>query len=62
MAPHFKRFLTFFCLATEDLYNEGAIGSDRSKCRILCDLRMCLVGLVGCEDLLIAIIKIKHIC
>ena len=57
---HLKRFLTFFCLATKDLCNEGAISGDGSKCWTLCDLCMCLVGLVGHEDSLIAIIKIKQ--
>ena len=27
---HLKRFLMFFCLATEDLYNDGARGGDES--------------------------------
>ena len=62
MAPHLKRFFIVFCLAAEDLYNEGASGSDGSEYQTLCDLRICLVGLVGCEDSPIIIIKIKHIC
>ena len=63
MAPPLKRFFTVFCLAAEDLYNEGASGSDASEYRTLCDFRICLVvGLVGCEDSPIIIIKIKHIC
>ena len=45
-----KIFKFFFCFATEDLYIEGAIGDDVSKCQTLYDLCMCLVGLVGCED------------
>ena len=63
MAPPLKRFFKFFfCLAVEDLYIEDAISDDVSECRTLCDLRMCLVGLVGCEGSPIAIIKIKHMC
>ena len=62
MAPPLKRFFIFFCLAAEDLYNEGALSGDGSKYRTLCDLCICLVGLVGCEDSPIIIIKIKHIC
>ena len=62
MAPPSKRFFAFFCLATKDLYNEGAVGGDGSEYQTLCDLRICLVGLVGCEDSPIIIIKIKHIC
>ena len=61
MTPPLKRFLTFFCLAAKDLYNKDALGSDGSKYRTLCDLRICLVGLVGCEDSPVIIIKIKHI-
>ena len=30
IASHLKRFLMFFCLAVEDLYNDGARGGDRS--------------------------------
>ena len=62
MAPPLKRFFTFFYLAVEDLYNEGAIGDDGSEYWTLCNLRICLVGLVRCEDSPITIIKIKHIC
>ena len=61
MAPPLKRFFIFFCLAAEDLYNEGASGSDGSEYRTLCDFRICLVGLAGCEDSPIIIIKVKHI-
>ena len=51
IAPHLKRFLMFFCLATKDLYNDGARGGDGSDCLTLLDLCMLLVGLVGydCE-------------
>ena len=62
MRPLLKRFLTFFYLVAEDLYNEGVIGNDGLECQTLCNLRMYLVGLVGCEDSPIIIIKIKHIC
>ena len=62
MTSPLKRFFTFFCLAAEDLYNEGALGGDASKYRTLCDIHICLVGLVRCEDSPIIIIKIKHIC
>ena len=58
----FEKIFTFFYLATKDLYNEGALGGDGSEYRTLCDLLICLIGLVGCEDLPIIIIKIKHIC
>ena len=30
IAPPLKRFLMFFCLAAEDLYNDGARGGDES--------------------------------
>ena len=30
IVPSLKRFLMFFCLAAEDLYNDGARGGDRS--------------------------------
>ena len=32
IAPPLKRFLTLFCLAAEDLYNDGARGGDGSDC------------------------------
>ena len=35
IAPPLKRFLTLFCLATEDLYNDGARGGDGSDCLTL---------------------------
>ena len=61
MTPFLKRFLTFFYLVAKDLYNEGALGGDGSEYQTLYDLRICLVGLVRCEDLPVIIIKIKHI-
>ena len=33
--PPLKRFLMFFCLAAEDLYNDGASGGDGSDCLTL---------------------------
>ena len=33
--PHLKRFLMFFCLAAEDLYNDGARGGDGFDCLTL---------------------------
>ena len=30
--PPFKRFLMFFFVASEDLYNDGARGGDGSDC------------------------------
>ena len=30
--PPLNIFFKFFCLATEDLYNDGAIGDDGSVC------------------------------
>ena len=35
IAPPSKRFLIFFCLAVEDLYNDGARGDDGSNCLTL---------------------------
>ena len=32
IVPPLKRFLTLFCLAAEDLYNDGARGGDGSYC------------------------------
>ena len=53
-------FFRLFCLAAEDLYNDGAIGSDESVCRTLCDLCIRLDGSPSCEDRHIAIMqKIK---
>ena len=33
--PPLKRFLMFFCLDAEDLYNDGARGGDGSDCLTL---------------------------
>ena len=58
--PPLNIFFRFFCLATKDLYNDGAISGDRSVCRALCDLCVRLEGSPGCEDSPIAIMqKIK---
>ena len=35
IAPHLKIFLMLFCLAAEDLYNDGARGGDGSDCLTL---------------------------
>ena len=35
IASHLKIFLMFFCLAAEDLYNDGARDGDRSDCLTL---------------------------
>ena len=35
IAPYLKIFLIFFCLAAEDLYNDGARGGDESDCLTL---------------------------
>ena len=35
IAPSLKRFLMFFYLAIEDLYNDGARGGDGSDCPTL---------------------------
>ena len=35
IAPPLKRFLTLFCLAAKDLYNDGARGGDGSDCLTL---------------------------
>ena len=32
IAPPLKRFLIFFCLVVEDLYNDGERGGDGSDC------------------------------
>ena len=46
-----------FCLAAEDFYNDGTIGSDGSICRTLCDICICLDGSPSCEDSPIAIMQ-----
>ena len=35
IAPPLKIFLMFFCLAAEDLYNDGERGGDGSDCLTL---------------------------
>ena len=55
--PPLNIFFRFFCLAAKDLYNDGAIGSDGSVCRTLCELCICLDGSPGCEDSPIAIMQ-----
>ena len=35
IAPPLKRVLTLFCLAAEDLYNDGVRGGDGSNCLTL---------------------------
>ena len=58
--PLLNIFFRLFCLAAEDLYNDGAISSDGSVCRTLCDLCIRLDGSPGCEDSPITIMqKIK---
>ena len=52
-------FFRLFCLVVEDLYNDGAIGVDGSVCRTLCDFCIRLDGLLGCEDLPIAVMQKK---
>ena len=55
--PSLNIFFRLFCLATEDLCNEGAIGGDGSVCQILCDLCIRLDGSPGCADSPIAIMQ-----
>ena len=57
--PPLNIFCRLFCLVAEDLYNDGAIGSDGSVCRTLCDLYIHLDGSHGCEDTPIAIMQKK---
>ena len=47
IAPPLKRFLIFFCLAAEDLYNDGAKGGDGSDHLTLWDLCTRLTGSIG---------------
>ena len=42
--PPLNIFFKFFCFIAKDLYNDGAIGSDGSICRTLCDLCIRLDG------------------
>ena len=55
--PPLKIFLRLLCFAAEDLYNDGAIGSDRFVCRTLCSLCIRLDGSPGCEDSSIEIMQ-----
>ena len=55
--PPLNIFFRLFCLAAEDLYNDGAIGGDGSVCLTLCDLCICLDGSLGCEDSPIVILQ-----
>ena len=57
--PPLDTFFRFFCLAAEDLYNDGAIGSNGSVCLTLCDLCIRLDGSPGLEDSPIAIMPKK---
>ena len=57
--PPLNIFFKLFYFAVEDLYNNGAISSDGSVCRILCDLCIRLDGSLGCEDSSIAIMQKK---
>ena len=57
--PPLNIFFRFFCLAIENLYNDGAIGGDGFVYRTLCDLCIRLDGLPGCEDSPIAIMQKK---
>ena len=59
--PPLKIFFRLFCLAAEDLYNDGAMGSDGSVCRTLCDLCICLDGSLCCEDSPIVILQTNKI-
>ena len=57
--PHLNIFFRLFCLASKDLYNDGAIGGDGFVCQILCDLCISIDGSLGCKDLPISIIQKK---
>ena len=57
--PPLNIFFRLFCFVAEDLYNDGAIGSDGSICQTLCDFCICLDGSPGCEDSSIAIMQKK---
>ena len=48
--PSLNIFFRLFCLAAEDLYNDGAIDDDGSVCQTLCNLCIRLDGSLGCED------------
>ena len=55
--PPLNIFFRLFCFPAEDLYNDGAIGSDGSVCRTLCDLCIRVNGSLSCEDSPIAIMQ-----
>ena len=55
--PLLNIFFRLFCLVAEDLYNDGAIGSDGSVCRTLYYLCIHLNGSPDCEDSPIAIMQ-----
>ena len=57
--PHLNTFFRLFCLAAEDLYNDGATGGDGSVCQTLYDLCIRLDGSPGCEDSPITIMQKK---
>ena len=57
--PPLNIFFKLFCLAVEDLYNDGAIDDDGFVCRILCDLCIRLDGSPGFEESPIAIMQKK---
>ena len=49
ITPPLKIFLTLFCLATEDLSNDGARGGDGSNCITYLDICMHFTKSVGCD-------------
>ena len=55
--PPLNIFFKLFCLVAKDLYNDGAIGGDRSVCSTLYDLCIRLDGSPGCKDSPIAIMQ-----
>ena len=55
--PPLNIFFRIFCFAAEDLYNDGAIGSDGSVCQRLGDLCIHLDGSPSCKDSPIAIMQ-----
>ena len=57
--PPLNIFFRLFCFASEDLYDDGAIGGDGSACRTPCDLYIRLDGSLGCEDSPITIMQKK---
>ena len=53
--PSLNIFFRLLWLAIEDLYNDGAIGSDGSICQALCDFCIRIDRSVGWEDSFITI-------